>query len=56
MNIKENATKGKISTILGVVITLGATVSVFIPSLEIDWTNAAIGMTVGLGLIGLLNK
>lgn len=56
MNLKENVTKGKYSNVIGSLIILAAMVSVFVPQLEIDWTQASIGMGVGLTLIGLGNK
>lgn len=56
MNIKENVQKGVISNIIGIIIVVASVASVFVPALEIDWTNAAIGMGVGLGVIGLSKK
>lgn len=56
MNIRENAEKGIISTTLGATIVVASIASVFVPELGIDWANASIGMGVGLGLIGFVNK
>lgn len=56
MSIKDNAQKGKISTFIGSVIVLASIVSVFIPQLEIIWSDAVIGISVGVGLIGLVDK
>jgi hypothetical protein len=56
MKIVDNARNGVITTVLGCLITVAAVVSVFVPVLEIDWAGAAIGMGVGLGLIGFGKK
>ena len=56
MNIKENATKGIISTVVGSFIVVAAVISVYIPELNIDWADATIGIGTGLALIGFVKK
>jgi hypothetical protein len=42
-----------LTTVLGLLIALAALVSVFVPSLGIDWTEASVGILLGLGISGL---
>jgi uncharacterized membrane protein HdeD (DUF308 family) len=51
---KTNAAKGIISTILGAFVIIGSVLSVFLAGR--DWTDAAVGAGVGIGLIGLIHK
>lgn len=53
-NIGSNIVKGKISTWLGVFTIMGSVISVFAAGR--DWTDAAIGIGAGVGLIGLVKK
>ena len=46
-----NVTKGKLTSVLGVIIILASLVSVFYPG--VNWSEAAAGMGVGLALLGL---
>jgi hypothetical protein len=52
--VGTNATKGKVSTILGSIVILVSIGSVLI--LGRDWADAVIGIGAGVGLIGLLHK
>ena len=56
MSIKDNLKKGVVGNYVGLFIVVASVVSVFVPKLEIDWVNAAIGMGVGLGVMGFTNK
>lgn len=49
----ENFKKGPVTTILGIVIILASVVSVFIPSANISWTEAVVGITAGSILLGV---
>jgi hypothetical protein len=51
MSLLNNITKSKISSIIGVLVMLASVVSVFIESLEIDWTQAGIGLAAGFALL-----
>ncbi len=51
---KTNAGKGVISTVLGSFVVIGSVLSVFFAGR--DWTDAAIGAGVGIGMIGLIHK
>jgi hypothetical protein len=51
---KTNAAKGILSTILGVFVIIGSVLSVFYAGR--DWTDAAVGAGIGIGLIGLMRK
>ncbi|GBF40678.1 hypothetical protein [Leptospira johnsonii] len=51
---KTNAAKGILSTILGTGVIIGSVASVFLTGTS--WTDAAIGIGAGVGLIGLLRK
>lgn len=53
-HLSENATKGRISTVLGIVLVAGGVVSVFTG--QADWTQASIAITAGLAAIGLVGK
>jgi hypothetical protein len=50
----NNATKGRLSTALGVLVIVGSVLSVFL--LGRDWTDAAVGAGIGAGFIGLVHK
>lgn len=41
--------RNRVTTILGILIVLGCIISVFLN--KADWTQAAIGITAGVGLI-----
>lgn len=47
----KNVTKSRISSVLGVIIILASLVSVFYPG--VSWGDAAVGIGVGLVLLGL---
>lgn len=53
-HLSENATKGRVSTILGIALVFGAITSVFVG--KADWTQASIAITAGLAAIGLVGK
>jgi hypothetical protein len=42
-----------LTTVLGLLIAFAALVSVFVPSLGINWTEASVGILLGLGIAGL---
>lgn len=50
----DNATKGIITTILGIVIVIGAILSVFFE--KADWSQAAIAIAAGFAAIGFMGK
>ncbi len=51
-NIK-NFKNGPIMSALGIIIILASVASVFVKSLGIDWTQAAVGCGIGITLLGL---
>ncbi|EMO43808.1 hypothetical protein [Leptospira santarosai] len=52
--LADNATKGRISTALGIVLVIGAVASVFTG--QADWTQASIAITAGLAAIGFVGR
>ncbi|MBM9502882.1 hypothetical protein JWG44_21755 [Leptospira sp. 201903071] len=50
----DNATKGIITTILGILIVIGAVVSVFFE--KADWSQASIAIAAGIAAIGFMGK
>ncbi|WP_078123997.1 hypothetical protein [Leptospira alexanderi] len=52
--LSENATKGRISTALGIILVVGAIASVFMG--KADWTQASIAITAGFAAIGFIGK
>ena len=56
MDIKKNLKEGLISDVVGGTVILASIISVFIPSLEIDWVNAVAGITLGADIMGLIKK
>ncbi|AJR16680.1 MULTISPECIES: hypothetical protein [Leptospira] len=52
--LSDNVTKGRISTILGVLIVIGAIVSVFID--KADWSQACLAIAAGFAAIGFIGK
>jgi hypothetical protein len=56
MDIKKNLKEGIEGDIVGGIIIACSIISVFIPSLEIGWPEAVIGIACGAGLAGLTPK
>jgi hypothetical protein len=55
-DVKNNALKGKISTILGGIIILTGIVTIFHPMSNLGSGEPITLITIGTGLIGLINK
>lgn len=49
----KNITKDKVSTGFGAAIIIACIISVFVPSLDIDWLDATVGIITGAAFMGL---
>jgi hypothetical protein len=49
----ENLYKSWYTTVLGFIIILASIVSVFIPDLNVSWTEAGVGIAIGVAFLGV---